>query len=203
MHALMELTSIKSKCIFHNPNENAFVQHHAMSCTQKLYLQWLTSQKRMAFRWGRRQVRRERRKVRDRLLEAACFKPGFEGGMISLFDEYSTHAYMQHKIKKLRLLTQGQIHFSSGLRQTCQGAHAQHIIPQLPHNPSTLHLASTPDTSNHHFPQMCPNPIPNHSQLPPQPWLGREAARVWRTCRGSGEWEGERGESHRRAGRNT
>lgn len=105
MHALMELTSIKSKCIFHNANENGFVQHHAMSCTQKLYLQWLTSQKRMAFRWGRRQVRREKRKVRDRLLEAACFKPGFEGGMISLFDEYSTHAYMQHKIKKLRLLT--------------------------------------------------------------------------------------------------
>ncbi|XP_061225710.1 SKI family transcriptional corepressor 2-like [Neopsephotus bourkii] len=31
-------------------------------------------------RWGRKQVTTEKGKVKDSLLEAACFKPGFEGG---------------------------------------------------------------------------------------------------------------------------
>lgn len=34
MHTLKELISISSKCVFHNANENAFVQHHAKTCTQ-------------------------------------------------------------------------------------------------------------------------------------------------------------------------
>ena len=47
---------------------------------------------------------------------------------------------------------------------------------------------------------MCPNPIPNDCQPPPWPGLGWDAPTVWRTSRGSGEWEGE---SHRGAGRKT
>lgn len=83
IHALRELIPIQFKWIFHNAGENAFLQHHARSCTQKLYLQWLIPQKQMVFRWGRRQVTRVKGKVRDRLLEADCFKPGFEGGKMS------------------------------------------------------------------------------------------------------------------------
>lgn len=83
MQTLTKLIPIKSKCIFHSADENAFIQRNARSCTQNLYLQWLTPQKQTVVRWGKRQVMRDKGKVRDRLLEEACFKPGFEGDKIS------------------------------------------------------------------------------------------------------------------------
>lgn len=49
-------------------------------------------------RWRGKQVTTEKGKVKDRLLEAACFKPGFEGGKISWHEEYSKYA-LDHNVR--------------------------------------------------------------------------------------------------------
>lgn len=73
IRTLIELISIKSKCIFHNADESAFVHLLARSRTQKCYLQWLSSQEQMVLRRGGRQVTGEKGKVR-KLFEEAWFK---------------------------------------------------------------------------------------------------------------------------------